>query len=148
MKPFIIRWLCTTAAVAVAAWITGIEYTNSFSLFATALLLGLVNAFVRPVLLVLGLPFIVVSLGFAILVINGLLFWMVSGLIPDFKVSGFWQAFFASIIVSLTNWMLSLVFRTEDGRYQIITQESAGEKVITGRVVESNNDPHEPRHLG
>jgi putative membrane protein len=135
MKPFIIRWLCTTVAVAVAAWITGISYSGLASLFAVALLLGLVNAFVRPVLLILGLPFIVVTLGFAILVLNALLFWMVSGLVPDFKVSGFWQAFFAALIVSVVNWGLSLFFKTSDGQYHLISHHGA-EKPVRGRVID------------
>jgi putative membrane protein len=139
MKPFIIRWLCTTAAVAVAAWITGINYSGAASLFAVALLLGLVNAFVRPVLLLLGMPFILVTLGFAILVLNALLFWMVTGLVPDFKVSGFGQAFFAALIVSIVNWMLSLFFKASDGHYHVITHHG-GEKQVTGRVIDV--EPH------
>ena len=135
MKPFVIRWLCTTLAVAVAAWMTGINYTGAWTLFAVALLLGLVNAFVRPVLMLLGLPFIVVTLGFAILILNALLFWMVSGLVPDFKVSGFGQAFFAALIVSVVNWGLSLFFRTSDGRFHVITYHGP-EKPVSGRVID------------
>jgi putative membrane protein len=135
MKSFILRWLCTTAAVAVAAWMTGISYSGVWTLFAVALLLGFVNAFVRPVLLLLGLPFVVVTLGFAILVVNALLFWMVSGLVPDFKVSGFGQAFFAALIVSVVNWVLSLFFKTSDGRYHLITQHGV-EKPVSGRVID------------
>ena len=135
MKPFVIRWLCTTLAVAVAAWMTGISYSGMWTLFAAALLLGLANAFVRPVLMLLGLPFIVVTLGFAILILNALLFWLVSGLVPDFKVSGFWQAFFAALIVSIVNWVLSLFFQTSDGRYHIITYHG-GEKPVSGRVID------------
>jgi len=142
MRPFIIRWLCTTCAVAVAAWMTGISYSGIWTLFAVALLLGLVNAFVRPVLLLLGLPFIVVTLGFAILILNALLFWMVSGLVPEFKVSGFWQAFFAALIVSIVNWALSLFFRTSDGRYHIITHHGL-EKQITGRVIDVDSGPRQ-----
>lgn len=135
MKPFIVRWLCTTVAVGVAAWVTGISYSGVWTLFVVALLLGLVNAFVRPVLMLLGLPFIVVTLGFAILILNALLFWMVSGLVPDFKVGGFWQAFFAALIVSMVNWMLSLFFKTSDGRYHIISYHGE-EKPVSGRVID------------
>jgi putative membrane protein len=138
MKAFIIRWLCTTVAVAVAAWITGISYSSAGSLLAVALLLGLVNAFVRPVLLILSFPFIIVTLGFFILLVNTLLFWMVSGLVPGFAVSGFWQAFFAALIVSVVNWALSLIFRTSDGRYHLITHHGA-EKSIPGRVIDSDS---------
>jgi putative membrane protein len=135
MRAFIIRWLCTTLAVGVAAWATGITYTSTFSLFMVALLLGCVNAFIRPVLLLLSLPFIVVTLGAFILIVNTLVFWFTSALVPGFGVSGFWQAFFAALIVSLVNWLLSLFFRTDDGRVQIITHYGR-EKAITGRVIE------------
>jgi putative membrane protein len=135
MSPFIIRWLCTTLAVAAAAWVTGIHYSSPAWLFVVALLLGFVNAFVRPVLLLLSLPFIVVTLGAFILIVNTLLFWLVSGLVPGFEVGGFWQAFFAALIVSFVNWILSLFFRTSDGRVHIITHHGR-EKAITGRVIE------------
>src|SRR5690606_8116319 len=59
VQPFLIRWLFTTIAVAVAAQLTGMTYDNLWSLAGAALLLGFVNAFVRPVLLLLGLPFII-----------------------------------------------------------------------------------------
>src|SRR5262245_2532012 len=140
MKSFLIRWLCTTLAVAAAAWVTGISYTGVWTLFAVALLLGLVNAFIRPVLLLLGLPFIVVTLGFAILILNALLFWMVSGLVPDFKVSGFFQAFFAALIVSFVNWLLSLFFRSSDGRYHLISHHGI-EKPVSGRVIDVESQP-------
>ena len=134
MKHFIIRWLCTTVAVAVAAWMLGIPHTPT-SLFVVALLLGFVNAFVRPVLMLLSLPFIIVTLGFFILIVNTLLFWMVTGLVPGFEVTGFWQAFFAAIIVSLVNWALSSFFQSSDGQYHLITHHGV-EKPVSGRVIE------------
>jgi putative membrane protein len=137
MKLFIIRWLCTTLAVAVAAWITGINYASPASLFAVALLLGLLNAFIRPILLLLSLPFIVVTLGFFILIVNTLLFWFVSELVPGFAVSGFWQAFFAALIVSVVNWALSSVFQTQDGSFRITTRYGSV-KQANARVIEES----------
>ncbi len=135
MKPFIIRWLCTTLAVAVAAWITGVHYTEPWQLFAVALMLGLLNAFIRPVLLLLSLPFIIFTLGFFILIVNTLLFWFVSNLVPGFEVSGFWQAFFAALIVSIVNWALSSVFQSHDGRYHLITHHGVI-KEANARVID------------
>jgi putative membrane protein len=135
MKPFFTRWFCTTIAVAVAAWMTGVQYAGWSSLVGAALLLGLVNAFLRPVLLLLSLPFIVVTLGLFILVVNALLFWLVGGLVPGFTVSGFWQAFFAAMIVSLVNGALSLFFKGSDGQYHVITRHH-GLKRVEGRVVD------------
>jgi putative membrane protein len=136
MRAFIIRWLCTTVAVAVATWITGIPYTEAWQLFAVAFLLGFVNAFIRPVLLLLSLPFIVVTLGFFILIVNTLLFWFVSNLVPGFEVSGFWQAFFAALVVTVVNWGLSSIFRTEQGEYRLITHSRGSIRQVSGRVIE------------
>lgn len=139
MKAFIIRWLCTTFAVAVAAWITGVQYTEPWQLFAVAFLLGFVNAFIRPVLLLLSLPFILVTLGFFILIVNTLLFWFVSSLVPGVSVSGFWQAFFAALVVSIVNWAVSAVFRTNEGEYRVITH-SRTMRPVPGRVIEDGRD--------
>lgn len=138
MKAFIIRWLCTTVAVAVASWITGAHYSEPWQLFAVALLLGFVNAFIRPVLLLLSLPFIIVTLGFFILIVNTLLFWFVSNLVPGFEVSGFWQAFFAAIIVSIVNWALSSIFQTSDGKFHVITHHGTI-KQANARVIEDTS---------
>lgn len=140
MKAFILRWLCTTFAVAVATWITGIDYTEPWQLFAVAFLLGLVNAFLRPILLLLSLPFIVVTLGFFILIVNTLLFWFVSKLVPGFEVGGFWQAFFAALIVTVVNWALSSVFRTKEGEFRLITRNDGPLRPVSGRVIEDERN--------
>ena len=136
MKPFIIRWLCTTVAVAIAAWATGIPYASAGWLFLVALLLGFVNAFIRPVLMLLSLPFIIVTLGFFILIVNTLLFWFVDSLVKPFgPVTGFWQAFFAALIVSVVNWALSSVFHSSDGHIHLITHHGQP-KPVQGRVID------------
>jgi len=140
MKPFLTRWLCTTIAVAVAAQLTGMRYEGWWSLVCVALFLGIINAFIRPVLLLLSLPFILVTLGFFILVINALMLWLASSIVGSFHVDGFGQAFFGAIIVSLVSWVLSAFFKDSDGHYQILTHHGqireAGEKRVAGRVVE------------
>jgi putative membrane protein len=136
MKPFVIRWLCTTLAVAVAAWLTGIPYTSPGWLFVVALLLGFVNAFIRPVLMLLSLPFIIVTLGLFIQIVNTLLFWFVDSLVPPFgPVTGFWQAFFAALIVTIVNWVLSSIFHTSDGKVHLITHHGSP-KLVQGRVID------------
>ena len=140
MTQFLIRWLCTTVAVAVAAQITGMRYDTLGSLAGAALLLGIVNALVRPVLLLLSLPFIVMTLGLFILVVNALLLWLVGSLVPGFHVDSFGSAFFGALIVSLVSWALSSFFRGSDGRYHVITHHTQlarqSEKPVEGRVVE------------
>ena len=135
MKPFLIRWFCTTIAVAVAAKVTHINYDGWGSLVCVALFLGIINAFIRPVLLLLSLPFILVTLGFFILVINALMLWLASSVVHGFPVEGFGQAFFAAIIVSLVSWVLSAFFKDSEGHYQILTHHGQI-KQVQGKVIE------------
>ncbi len=138
MKPFLTRWFVTTLAVAVAVQLTGMRADGWWPLICAALLLGLINAFIRPVLLLLSLPFILVTLGFFILIVNALTLWAAGGLVPGFEVNGFWNAFFGSIIVSVVSWALSAVFKGSDGKYHIITHHSdvsSGMKRVEGRIV-------------
>lgn len=143
MKSFFLRWLMTTLAVAVAVKLTGMHAEGWGPLVVMALLLGIINAFVRPVLLLLSIPFIVLTLGIFIPILNALLFWLASQLVPGFHVAGFWQAFFGSLIVSIVNWSLSAFFGTGETQYRVVTQRtvhtqlsSEGEKVVRGRVVD------------
>jgi putative membrane protein len=77
-----------------------------------ALLLGLINTVLRPILVLLTLPVTVLTLGLFIFVINGLLFWAVASLVPGFDVSGFWSGVLGAIIFSIVAWLLSaLVLR-------------------------------------
>lgn len=136
MKPFLVRWLVTTFAVAIAAQLVSGIHADTFSLIAASMLLGLVNAFIRPVLLLLTLPLILVTLGFFILVVNALMLWIVgSGIIAGFRVDGFWSAFFGSIIISIVSWLLSAFFRSSDGRIQILTHHT-DIKTVKGRVID------------
>jgi putative membrane protein len=135
MKEFLIRWVCTTVAVAAAVRLTGMQAEGLGSLLVVALVLGVINAFVRPVLLILSMPFIVVTLGFFILILNALMLWLAGSIAPGFHVDGFWNAFFGSIIVSIVSWALSAFFRGNDGQYRVITSHSQM-KQVRGRVVE------------
>ena len=94
MRHFVFRWIATTIAVFVAAPIVGINYGDSLGcLLGASLLLGIINAFVRPVLLLLSLPLILVTLGVFILIINALMLKFVGEIMPCFEVPGFWRAF-------------------------------------------------------
>jgi len=141
MKPFLIRWLVTTIAVAVAAkLLPGIHTEGWMPLVGMALFLGVINAVIRPVLLLLSLPFIIVTLGFFILIVNTLTFWLAGGLVPGLHVAGFWNAFFGSIVVSIVSWALSGFVRGPDGQVRILTQEgqfrAGSEKRVEGRTIE------------
>lgn len=136
MTAFVLRWLVTTIAVLVVAHLNiGISYQGWGALLGASLLLGIINAFVRPVLLLLSLPFIIVTLGIFIFVVNALLLMFVSKIVPGFAVSGFWSAFFASIIISIVSWALSSFFRGSDGKVHAITHHSSI-KQARARVIE------------
>ena len=127
MAEFFIRWFVTAVAVFVAAWIVpGIDYSNFTGLAFASLLLGIINAMVRPVLLILCLPLILVTMGLFILVLNALLLWMVSGILPgsSFTVSGFWSAFWGGLVISIVSWLLSAFFRGSDGRIYPLTHHT------------------------
>jgi putative membrane protein len=140
MKSFLIRWLVTTFAVAVAAKLPGIQAEGWWPLVCMALFLGVINAVIRPALLFLSIPFIIVTLGFFILVVNTLTFWLAGGLVPGFHVAGFWNAFFGSIVVSIVSWALSGFVRGSDGQMRVLTRhdrfQAPGEKRVQGRVIE------------
>lgn len=136
MRHFVFRWLITTAAVFVAAPIAGISYNQSFAcLLGASLLLGIVNAFIRPVLLLLSAPLILFSLGFFILVVNALMLLLVGQIVPCLTVPGFWSAFFGAIIISIVSWVLSAFFRGSDGRVHVLTHHTQI-KPVRGRVIQ------------
>ena len=116
MKGIVLRWLILSLAIMVAAYlIEGIEVRGFGSALFAAAILGILNAFFRPVLIILTLPINILTLGFFTFVINALLLMMASGVIGGFEVHGFWAAFFGSLIISLISWLLSS-FINEQGR--------------------------------
>ncbi|MBW1702727.1 MAG: phage holin family protein [Deltaproteobacteria bacterium] len=108
MKGILIKWLVLTAAIMMASYlIEGIRVSGFFCAFFTAAILGILNVFFRPVLLILTLPINILSLGLFTFVINALLLKMASGVISGFEVYGFWSAVFGSLVISIVNWILS-----------------------------------------
>jgi len=118
MLSFLKQWLITTVAVWLAAVIVpGIHYTSS-GLFLAALALGLLNAFVRPVMVVLSLPLLIFTLGLFMLVINALLLWAVGLVLKDFRVDGFAPAFWGSLIISMTSLILNSLTKSGSSRLE------------------------------
>jgi putative membrane protein len=136
MRHFVFRWMITTVAVMITpVFISGVRYDTAGALFGAALLLGILNAFVRPVLLILSAPLILVTLGLFILVINALMLLWVPGLVPGFHVDGFGSAFWGAILISIISWVLSVFFRGSDGRVHVLTHQAQIRRV-EGRVIE------------
>ena len=108
MSSIFVRWIILTASILVASYlIEGIEVKGFFSAFLAAAVLGFLNAFFRPILIILTLPINILSMGLFTFVLNGFLLMMASGVISGFEVRGFWSAVFGSLLISLVNWFLS-----------------------------------------
>jgi putative membrane protein len=104
---FLAHW----ALMTLVLWITshvfkGVTYSSAGALWVAALLLGLVNAVVRPILIVLTFPLTLITLGLFLLVINALMLMLVSALVKGFKVDGFWTAFFAALFMVVLSLVL------------------------------------------
>jgi putative membrane protein len=97
--------------VKISPWA---EVDDPVALIVTALLLGIFNTILRPLLILLTLPINILSFGLFILVINGLILYVISLLVPGFNLSGFGSAIFTSILVSLTAWIINMLIRDKD----------------------------------
>ena len=107
-----IGFMLRVVTVALGLWlatklVSGIEVREGWTLLAAALLLGIVNAVVRPIAIILTLPLSIFTLGFFLLVINAAMLGLVSWLLDGFEIAGFWSALFGSIIISVTGWLAS-----------------------------------------
>ncbi len=91
-------WLAST-------WVEGITLRDPMTLLISAFLLGIVNAFVRPIAVVLTFPITMVTLGLFLLVVNAGMLLLVAKIIPGFDIAGFWPAFWAAVIISITGWI-------------------------------------------
>lgn len=135
MRHFLFRWAITTVSVMVAsAFIPGIRYDSVAALLGAALLLGILNAFVRPVLLLLSAPFILVTLGIFIFVINGLMLLLVQSVVGGFHVDSFGSAFWGAVLIGIVSWLLSAFFRGSDGHVHVLTHHTQIKRV-NARVI-------------
>ncbi len=125
----LIRWVIASLSLFVADWLVPgiyVEEGNALVIFIVmAVILGLVNAIVRPILTLLSCPLIILTLGLFLLVVNALSLWLASYIAVNwfgvgFVVDGFWSAFLGSIIISLVSFILSMLL--PDGRRQVSTE--------------------------
>lgn len=120
MNGFLLRALISALALWLAASIVpGLHVAGVGTLLIAALLLGVVNAVVRPVLVILTLPITVITLGLFLLVINAAMLGLVALFLPGFAIDGFFAALFGGIIVSLVSWLASW-FIGSRGRYEVL----------------------------
>ena len=107
MKLLLVWLINAVALIGVAYLLPGIAVADFVTALVAALVLGLVNAVIRPILILLTLPVTLLTLGLFIFVINGLLFWFVGSFIAGFVVSGFWWGVFGAVAYSILSWALS-----------------------------------------
>lgn len=108
----LVRWLILALGVVLATKIVpGISCADGPTLVAVVLLLSFCNAILKPLLLLFTLPFIILTMGLGVVVINALLFWLVARLVDGFQVAGFWSAVGGAVVVSLTNLFVSMLVR-------------------------------------
>jgi putative membrane protein len=111
MKRFFLRWFVTSLAIFIVANIFNLIYIQDLkALILGSLILGILNVFLRPVLVFLTLPLNIFTLGVFLFVINGFILYAVSGLVPGFEIASFWKAILAALLISiisaLINWMV------------------------------------------
>ncbi len=104
---FLVHWL----VIALALWVTaailpGVGFASTTALAIAAIVLGLVNALVRPVLTILTLPITIVTLGLFYLLVNGFVFFLASKIVPGFEVAGFWWAVLGALVVGVISWFV------------------------------------------
>jgi len=106
MVGFVLRAVIAAFGLWLATrWVDGITIDEPLTLLIAAAVLGAVNAIVRPVVIVLTLPISVVTLGFFLLVVNAGMIALVAAIVPGFAITGFWDAFWGSVLVSITGWI-------------------------------------------
>jgi putative membrane protein len=114
MKRFLAHWITVAIALAVAVWIVpGLAVDSLPALLVAALVLGFVNAIVRPILLILTLPITLLTLGLFYLVINGAAFYLAMLVVPGFHTSSFASAVLGALVVGLVSWFVGLFGRRE-----------------------------------
>ena len=107
-------FLIHTIVVGIAVWVAtqvvpGVSYSGPIPLLIMAVVLGLVNAIIRPLLVLLTLPLTILTLGLFYFVVNGLAFGLAASLVPGFYVAGLWTAILAGVVVSVVSWLIGLI---------------------------------------
>lgn len=122
MIGFLVRLLVSALGLWLASeLVPGIEVHGGWTLLGAALLLGIVNAIVRPLLVILTLPATLLTLGLFLLVINAAMLGLVAWMFEGFTISGFWAAFFGALVVSVTGWLASS-FIGPRGKFELMVR--------------------------
>jgi putative membrane protein len=114
MRRFILKWFVTTVSIFIVANLFHlIRFEDLKVLILASLVLGILNVFVRPVLIILTLPINILSLGLFTLIINAFLLYLASGIVPGFEITSFWKAFWAALLISIVSAMINFIIHKE-----------------------------------
>ena len=117
----IIRWVVNALVLMLITYVVpGFLVENFYTALVVALVLALVNAFIRPIVLILTLPVNILTLGLFTLIVNGFMFWIVSSIVKGFTITNFWSAVLAAIIYSLISMLISYLNREDDPKVKVI----------------------------
>jgi putative membrane protein len=118
MIRLLIRWILNALALMLIALVLPGMHVTFVAALIAAIVIGAINALLRPIIVLLTLPVTIVTLGLFLLVINALLFWLASAIVPDFHVDSFWTALFASILYSILTGIITWVTRRPEEEQQ------------------------------
>lgn len=114
MEGLLVKWAINSFAIFIVAHIVrGIEISSPLTVLAVALIIGIINAFLRPLIILITLPINILTLGIFTFFINGFLFYLVSKIVKGFTITGFWTAFWGYILFSTISFLLSLLISRE-----------------------------------
>jgi putative membrane protein len=126
MRGLILRWLTLTFAIMISAYLLdGIRVSGFFSALFAAALLGILNAFFRPIAMLITLPINILTLGLFTFVVNAFMLKSASAVIPGFEVHGFWTSIFGALLIGGVSWLLN-VFISEEGQVEYIDLKYKG----------------------
>ncbi len=130
MRGLLIRFTVTALAVFLATSIVpGIEAQSLFAGIAAVIVLSFLNAIVRPILYLFSLPFIILTLGLFVVLVNALLLHLVAFLVKGFIVDGFWPAVFGAVLISVVSSLLNLCV-SEQGRVEVVVHRPRPPRII------------------
>ena len=121
MMRFLIRLLLNGVAILAAAWLVpGLHLAGPGSAFLAGVILGFVNALVRPVLFLLTLPFTLLTLGLFIFVLNAICLGLTAAVLPGFAIASYWSALLGAVVVTIVSWILNGLFVSKQERTVVV----------------------------
>jgi putative membrane protein len=120
----LLLWLINAVTLLLIPYLVpSVSVDSFFTALVTALILGLVNSVIRPILVLLTLPITLVTLGLFILVINGLMFWFVASFVEGFRVAGFWSAFWGALLYSVLSTVFTAIVMPRERPRPVVRSE-------------------------